>query len=88
MALCGLQDGVLILLGQGAQGVGQSGTDGAMGNLLFGHGRQVSSDVHPTGYPLGFAPKQTGDSAGAQTLLAHQRAHHPGLIQGGKGAGR
>ncbi len=86
VALHGAQDGVLILLGQGAQGVGQSGTDGAMGNLLFGHGRQVSSDVHPTSYPLGFAPKQTGDSSGAQSLLAHQRADHSGLIQGGKGA--
>lgn len=88
VALCGAQEGVLVFLGQAAEGVGQCGTDGAAGKFLLGQRSEPSSDLYPTSHPPDFVPQQTGHSGGAQSLLAHQRADHPSLIQSGKGARR
>jgi hypothetical protein len=84
----GAQQGILILDGQGAQGVGQGRSDLPSGQLVLGRGGQPRPDVHPAGHPLGFALQLAGDTRRAQALLAHQRAHHPRLIQCGQGAGR
>jgi hypothetical protein len=83
----GAQQGILVLDRQGAQGVGQGRSDFPPGQLVLGRRGQPRSDVHPSGHPLGFALQLAGDTGRAQALLAHQRAHYPGLIQGGQGAG-
>lgn len=88
MVLHGLKQGILVLDGQSAQGVGQGRSDLPPGQLLLGHGGQPRSDVHPTRHPLGFALQLAGDTRRAQALFAHQRAHHPGLVQCSQGAGR
>ena len=88
MARHGAKQGILVLDGQGAQGVGQGRSDLPPGQLVLAHGGQTRSDVHPTRHPLGFALQLASDTRRAQALFAHQRADHPGLVQCGQGAGR
>jgi hypothetical protein len=65
VTLHGAQHGLLIPAGQGAQGVGQGGTDLPLSKLLLSPDREPRSDIHPTSHPLGFAPKPAGDTCGA-----------------------
>lgn len=88
MTLHGGENGILILLNQGAQSVSQSGTDTTVSKLLFGHRRESGSDFYSTSHPLDFTTEATGDGADGQSLLVHQRADHPCFIQSGKRARR
>jgi len=65
----GAQDGVLVFFGQGAQGMCQAGTYRGVSELVLGRGSQACSDVHASGYPLGFSLKQPGDAVVGQSLF-------------------
>ena len=77
-----LQDGILMLLAQGAQGVGQRGTDRAMVHATPHGRRELGRERTAAGDP-GLAPsQQAGYGREAEVVVFVERSDHPRFVHG------
>jgi len=83
-----VQDGILILGRQAAQGVSHRGAELSLCEHGLRQGRQACGDIPTAGDPLGFSTQQAGDGGGAETVFTEQGIDHTPLVQRGEGAGR
>jgi hypothetical protein len=82
------QHGVLVVVREGAQRVGDGGTECAGGQGGLRRRGQLFGDQEPTGDPLGFPLQQPRDGVGRQTVLVQEGGDHTGLVECGEGARR
>jgi hypothetical protein len=69
MVLDGAQQGILIFVGQGAEGMGQAGTKDSLSEFVFGGGGQAGPELDAAGHPLRLAPEPSGDRFVAELLF-------------------
>jgi hypothetical protein len=73
---------VLVLLFQGAQSVGQAGSDLGRCQPLLGRRAQATTDVDAAGHPGLFSAQHSGDLGLSLAVLVEERANDTGLVQG------
>lgn len=88
MAQDGLQDRFLVLVGQGAQGVGERGTDAPLREALLGGRSEPDRERMAAGGPGLAAPEQARGRGEGQAIVADQRVDDASLVQSGDGARR
>jgi hypothetical protein len=82
--LDGTEDGILVLVGQGAQGVRQGGAHRAVSELGLGRFGQAGGEVHAACHPLRLAPKLSSDGLLAEGLFGQQGEDDPRLVERGE----
>jgi hypothetical protein len=89
MPLDGAQQGILIFVGQSAEGVGQAGTQESLSEFVLGGGGQAGPELDAAGHPVGLALKTSGDGFETELFLVEKRADDASLVESGEGsAGR
>jgi hypothetical protein len=86
VAVDGAEEGILVLLGQGAEGVRQGGTNRAVSELGLGRCGQAGGELDAACHPLRLAPKLSSDGVLAQSLFGQQGEDDPRLVERGEGA--
>jgi len=82
----GAEDSILVLVGQGAQGVRQGGANRAVSELGLGRFGQAGGEVHAACHPVRLAPKFSGDGLLAEPLVGQQGEDDPRLVERGEGS--
>lgn len=79
-----IEDGLLILLGEGAEDVGGGGPDGAGGELLFAGSAEVLVDVEPRGHPPGRLREGTGNGGLGEPVVVFERSDNLAFVERGE----
>ncbi len=88
LTIQGGKDHILVLLFQGAQSVGQAGSELGLCQLLLGRRAQATTDVDAAGHPGLFSAQRSGDLGLGLAVLVDERANDTGLVQGRQGPRR
>lgn len=88
VALDGADQGVLLLVGQGTERVGEGGADLGVGQLLLGRGAEVPADVEAAGHPARALAQEPGDLGLGLAVVVDERADDPRFVEGGHGTWR
>ena len=88
MALGAVEELVLVLVAERAQGVRERRPDGAPGEPALRGRRQAGAKRQARLDPARLVAQQPRDAAGGQPVLLGERADHPRLVEGGRGARR
>jgi hypothetical protein len=86
MALDGPENGILLRAREGAEAMGQRGSEGAPSKLLLCEGGQVPTDIDSTGDPCLPTSEPASDLGFGEAVVVHQRADDPCLIERRDGA--
>jgi hypothetical protein len=88
MGLETTEHGILVVVRESAQGVGDGGTEAAGSQCALRRGGQPFGDQEATCDPFGFPVQKPCDSVGRQTVLVQEGGDHAGLVECGEGARR
>jgi len=88
VAVDGAEDAILVLVGQGAEGVCQGGTNRAVSELGLCRWGQAGGELDAACHPLRLAPKRSSDGVLSEGLFGQQGEDDPRLVERGEGARR
>lgn len=85
MRLDRLEDTVLVLVGQGRQGIGQGGSDLASCQRILNLDREPSGHLETALGPFLLVSQEMSRRANRQPVIVDERLDHAGFIKGGDG---
>lgn len=85
LTIQGGKEQILVLLFQGAQSVGQTGSDLGLSQLLLRRRTQAATDIDAAGHPGFFPAQHSGNLGLGLAVLIDERADDTGLVQGSQG---
>jgi len=88
VALGAVEELVLVLVAELAQGAREGRADGAPGELALGGRRQAAADGQASFDPVGFVSQEPSDGYRSEPVLIDERADHLAFVEGGHGARR
>lgn len=86
VALGAVEELVLVLGAQLAQGTREGGADDAPAELVLGGRRQAGADGPASFDPVGLVAQKASDGRRGEPVFVDERANHPALVESGHGA--
>ena len=80
----GAENSILVLVGQGADGVRQGGANRAVSELGLGRWGQAGGELDASCHPLRLAPKLSSDGVLSEGLFGQQGEDDPRLVERGE----